>query len=82
MNRRKYKKRENSQLKATEGRGNFPSISENENESHDLDLIQSVFQREKEGCPSIAVIWKLHPASFDYIYWCHLPKALTENMAK
>ena len=44
-------KRENSQLIATEGGGNFPSISENENESHDLDLTQSIFQREKEGCP-------------------------------
>ena len=44
-------KRENSQLKATRGRGNFPSLSENENESHDVDLTQSIFQRKKEGCP-------------------------------
>ena len=44
-------KRENSQLKATRGKGNFPSLSENENESHDVDLTQSIFQRKKEGCP-------------------------------
>ena len=44
-------KRENSQLKATEGRGNFPSLSENENESHDLNLTQTIFKRKKEGCP-------------------------------
>ena len=53
-------KSENSQLKATRGRGNFPSLSENENESHDVDLTQSIFKRKKEGCDSEAspsVLW-------------------------
>ena len=34
-------------MKATEGRENFPSLGENENEIHDLNLTQTIFKRKK-----------------------------------
>ena len=36
-------------MKETGGRGNLEN--ENENETHDLDFTQAIFQREEEGYP-------------------------------
>ena len=69
-------KRENSQLKATEGRGNVPSLSENGN-----DLNQYSRDRKRDSL-SIAVIWWFYSVFFDYVYRCQLPITITVTMVK
>ena len=72
------KRENNSQLKATGSRGNFSSLSESENETHDLDFTQSIFKRQKEGCPLDCGDLKVLLSILRF----HLPIAITVNMVK
>ena len=72
------KRENNSLLKATGSRGNFSSLSESENETHDLDFTQSIFKRQKEGCPLDCGDLKVLLSILRF----HLPIAITVNMVK